>query len=153
MNPTVETPILWPLAVYFVSVLVLVTATIGISYFLGERHNDRHKGTPYESGIAVTGSARLRQSAQFYLIAMLFVIFDLETVFIVAWAVGVREAGWVGFIGALVFIGVLVVALIYEWRMGAFDWAPRGARVHRELVEEQARPERMDLPGQAAPGD
>jgi NADH-quinone oxidoreductase subunit A len=125
-SPTVY----WPFVVYFFTIVGLVSAIIGLSSILGERHSDKDKGKVYESGMEVTGSARLRLSAHFYLIAMLFVIFDLETVFIVAWALGVVELGWPGFIGAMIFIFILVVALIYEWRMGALDWAP-GSNVKR----------------------
>ncbi len=94
----------------------------GLSYLLGQRHTDRETNDPYESGIRITGSARVRFSASFYLIAMLFVIFDLEVVFIFAWAIGAVEVGWTGYIGLLVFTAILVVGLIYEWRMGALDW-------------------------------
>ncbi len=114
---------LWPLVVYFVAVLVVVGGMLGLSYVLGPRHRDPATGVPYESGIAQTGSARLRFDVKFYLSAMLFVIFDLEAAFLVAWAVAAREVGWVGYVGALVFIGILVAGLIYEWRMGALDWA------------------------------
>jgi NADH-quinone oxidoreductase subunit A len=69
-----------------------------------------------------TGSARLRLSVDFYLIAMFFVIFDLEAVFIFAWAVAARDVGWFGYIGVVIFIGVLVTALLYEWQMGVLDW-------------------------------
>jgi NADH-quinone oxidoreductase subunit A len=100
----------------------MVVVMLTLSYLLGQRHRERATGEPYESGIVSTGSARLRFSAKFYLIAMLFVIFDLEAVFIFAWAVAFRELGWAGYLGALVFIGVLVAALIYEWRIGALDW-------------------------------
>jgi NADH-quinone oxidoreductase subunit A len=114
---------LWPLAVYFGVVLAIVGGMVGISHVLGERHADRATGEPYESGIASTGSAHIRFSVQFYLVAMLFVIFDLEAVFLVAWAVAFREVGWTGYLGVLVFIAILVAGLIYEWRMGALDWA------------------------------
>jgi NADH-quinone oxidoreductase subunit A len=114
---------LWPLGVYFVAVIVLVSGMLGLSYILGEHHRDRATGEPYESGIVSTGSARQRFSAKFYLIAMLFVIFDLESVFIFAWAVAVRELGWAGYIEVLVFVGVLVAALAYLWREGALEWA------------------------------
>ncbi len=117
--------ILWPFLVYVAAVIVLVGGMIGMSYVLGQRHRDRHTGEPYESGIVSTGSARIRFDAKFYLIAMLFVIFDLETMFIFAWAVAAREAGWSGYIELLVFIGVLVAALIYLWRIGALDWNRR----------------------------
>lgn len=98
---------------------------LGLSYVLGERHKERETGDPYESGIKTTGSARLRFSAQFYLIAMFFVIFDLEAVFIIAWALGIRELGWAGYIEILIFIGILVAALVYLWRLGALDWGPK----------------------------
>lgn len=116
--------VIWPLALYLVLVLVIAGTMIGLSYFLGERHRDRATGEPYESGIVSTGSARVRLSVKFYLVAMLFVIFDLEAVFIFAWAVAFEEAGWVGYLGALVFIVILTVALVYEWRLGALDWQP-----------------------------
>lgn len=95
---------------------------IGISYVLGERHKDLATDEPYESGILRTGTARLRFSAKFYLVAMFFVIFDLEAVFIFTWAIAFRELGWVGYIEVLIFIGVLMAALVYLWRLGALDW-------------------------------
>lgn len=116
--------VIWPLVVYLVLVLVIAGTMIGLSYFLGERHRDRATGEPYESGIVSTGSARVRLSVKFYLVAMLFVIFDLEAVFIFAWAVAFEEAGWVGYVGALIFIIILAIALVYEWRLGALDWQP-----------------------------
>ena len=122
---------LWPLGVYFVAVVVLVSGMIGLSYILGEHHRDRATGEPYESGIVSTGSARQRFSAKFYLIAMFFVIFDLESVFIFAWAVAVRELGWTGYIEVLVFVGVLVAALAYLWREGALEWA--NLQVRRQI--------------------
>ncbi|MBI4789986.1 MAG: NADH-quinone oxidoreductase subunit A [Chloroflexi bacterium] len=119
---------LWPLAVYFAAVLILVGGMVALSYVLGQRHSQRATVEPYESGIRVTGSARLRFDVKYYLVAMFFVIFDLETVFIVAWAIAFRELGWAGYIEILIFIGVLVAALIYLWRLGALDW---GTRVKR----------------------
>jgi NADH-quinone oxidoreductase subunit A len=104
-------------------VMALVTSMLVLSWLSGQRHSDRATGEPYESGINPTGSARL--SADFYLIAMFFVIFDSEAVFIFAWAVAAREVGWVGYIGVVIFIGVLVAALLYEWRMGTLDWRAR----------------------------
>lgn len=126
---TAETAFLWPILVYFVLVLGLVVSMIGLSSWLGQRHQDRATGEPYESGIVATGSARLRLSANWYLVAMLFVIFDIEAVFIMTWALVVRDVGWSGYIGVVLFIGVLVVALLYEWRQGALDSAtPRRQR-------------------------
>jgi NADH-quinone oxidoreductase subunit A len=115
-------PPLWPLVIYAALVLIVVGAMLGLSYVLGERHKDRATGEPYESGIVSTGSARLRLSVKYYLVAIFFVIFDLESAFIFAWAVAFRELGWVGYIEIIVFIGVLLAGLIYLWRNGALDW-------------------------------
>lgn len=113
---------LWPMLVYFVAVVALVGAMVGLSYVLGERHKEQATGEPYESGILTTGSARVRFDAKFYLIAMFFVIFDLEAVFIFAWAIAFRDLGWAGYVEVVIFIGVLVAALVYLWRVGALDW-------------------------------
>ncbi len=119
---------LWPLGIYFAAAVILVTAMIGVSFVLGERHMDRATGEPYESGVASTGSAHVRFDVKFYLIAMFFVIFDLEAVFIFAWAVALREAGWQGYIEILVFIGILFGALVYLWRSGALEWGTPGRK-------------------------
>ncbi len=113
---------MWPLGVYFAIVLGLVAGMIVVSYLLGQRHREPQTGAPYEGGIMSEGSARVRLSAKFYLVAMFFVIFDLEAVFIFAWAIAGRELGWRGYWEVLVFIGVLVAALVYLWRIGALDW-------------------------------
>ncbi len=114
--------IVWPLAVYTVAVLFLAAGMIVVSYLLGQQHRDRDTGQPYESGSPPTGTARLRFSIDFYLVAMFFVIFDVESIFIFAWAIAWRELGWAGYIEVLVFIGVMLAALIYLWRLGALDW-------------------------------
>jgi NADH-quinone oxidoreductase subunit A len=119
----------WPLAVYIVLVGMLVMAMLSMSFVLGERHHDRATGSPYESGILSEGSARVRFSAKFYLIAMFFVVFDLEAVFLFAWAVAVRETGWAGYAEALLFIMVLLATLAYLWRVGALDWRQGSRRV------------------------
>lgn len=118
----------WPLAVYFIAVITLVGIMIGLSYVLGQHHTAGATGEPYESGIVSSGSAQLRLSAKFYLVAILFVIFDLEVAFLIAWAIAFRELGWTGYFGALVFVGILVAALVYEWRLGALDWGPSKGR-------------------------
>lgn len=121
MNTSLQTP-LWPLVVYFAGVLVVVAGMLLISYVLGQKHNERATGIPYESGMLPTGSARLRFDVKYYLVAMFFVIFDLETVFIVAWAIAFRELGWAGYVEILIFIAVLLAGLVYLWRQGALDW-------------------------------
>ena len=117
MDPSLEA-----LGLYFIAVLILVAGMVGISALLGERHRERTTEQPYESGIPATGSAHLRVPVQFYLMAMLFVIFDMESVFLFAWAVALPEAGWLGFGEMLVFIGILFIALIYLWKVGALEW-------------------------------
>ena len=124
---------LWPLAVYAGAVLLLVGALLVVSYLLGERHKARAMGEPYESGIRSTGSARLRLSTKFYMVALLFVLFDLEAVFVFAWAVAATDpaVGWNGYWGLLVFVGLLAVGLIYEWRQGALDWGRSPRAIER----------------------
>ncbi|OGP13087.1 MAG: NADH-quinone oxidoreductase subunit A [Deltaproteobacteria bacterium GWA2_54_12] len=116
----------WPLAAYFLIIILLVCSMLIFSWLLGERQRQRATAEPYESGITPTGSARLRFDMKFYIVAMLFVIFDVEAAFIYAWAVAVRELGWAGFVEAAIFISVLLAALAYLWRMGALDWGTSG---------------------------
>lgn len=115
---------LWPFLVYLGLSIAVVVGMLVISFFLGELHSERATGEPYESGILPTGTARIRFDVKFYLIAMIFVIFDLEAVFIFIWAVALHEAGWTGYVDILVFIGILLAALVYLLRLGALDWGP-----------------------------
>jgi len=122
---------LWPLVAYFAFVVVLVAAVLIVSYLLGQRHSEPATGEPYEGGIVSEGSARVRFSVRYYLVAMFFVVFDLEAVFLFAWAGAARELGWAGYREVLLFVGVLVAALIYLWKVGALDWA---RKPHRSKV-------------------
>jgi NADH-quinone oxidoreductase subunit A len=115
----------WPLGVYFIIVIALAAVLVTASYLLGERHRAPATGAPYESGILSAGSARVRLTVEFYLVAAFFVIFDVEAVFVFAWAVAGRTLGWAAFVELLVFVGVLVAALAYLWRSGGLDFAPR----------------------------
>ena len=124
MLPNDQTEKLWALGVYFIAVVLLVAAMLAVSYVLGQRHNEPATGQPYESGILSEGSARVPVSVRFYLVAMFFVIFDLEAVFIFAWAIAARDLGWVGYGEILVFIAILFAALVYLWRLEALDWNP-----------------------------
>ena len=114
----------WPLGVYIACVAAVVSVMVGASYALGQRHADRATGQPYESGIVSEGSARIRMTSQFYLMAMLFVIFDLEAVFIFSWSVAARDLGWTGYGVISLFIGLLLIALVYLVRVGALSWGP-----------------------------
>jgi len=120
---------LWPLGVFFALVITLAVAIVSLSAVLGQRHRERSTGEPYESGIPPTGSARIRFDVKFYLMAMFFVIFDLEAVFIFAWANSARQLGWSGYAEIFIFIGILALALFYLWRVGALDW---GTKTHQK---------------------
>ena len=109
---------------------------IGLAALLGGRAYGRTKNKPFESGVDSVGSARLRFSAKFYLVAMLFVIFDVEALYLFAWAVSVRESGWAGLIEATVFIAILLAGLVYLWRIGALDWAPQGRRERQAKLKQ-----------------
>ena len=130
-----ESP-LWPLVVYFFAVIALVLVILGLSSIVGERSKmARATIEPFESGVVTIGSSQIPVSVEFYIVALFFVIFDLETVFIFAWAVAFYELGLFGYIAISVFILVLVVALIYEWKSGALDW---GMKTRKRLLQDAA---------------
>jgi NADH-quinone oxidoreductase subunit A len=120
---------LWPLLLYVGVTVALVAGLMSASYFLGEKTRGEASRQIFESGIVTVGEARFRVPAKFYLMAMLFVVFDLESIFIFAWAVVARDVGWAGYIEVLIFIAVLLAALVYLWRSGALEWSPSGRRV------------------------
>jgi NADH-quinone oxidoreductase subunit A len=113
---------LWPFLVYVAAVLLLVATMLGLSWLLGQRRANRATNMPFESGVLSVGSPQIHISVEFYLVAIFFVIFDLETVFILAWAIAFFELGWEGFAAICIFIAILAVALLYELRTGALDW-------------------------------
>jgi NADH-quinone oxidoreductase subunit A len=115
----------WPVATYLLFVLLIAGGMIGISHLLGQRHKERATGEVYESGVLPVGGSKLKFTAHFYLIAMMFVIFDLEAVFLFAWAVSARELGWIGYLEVLTFVLFLLAAFAYLFRMGAFDVIPK----------------------------
>lgn len=123
----------WAIAAYVVLVFVIIAIMLGASWLLGGRAWGRAKNEPFESGVVGAGSTRLRLSAKFYLVAMFFVIFDVEAVFLFAWSISVRESGWPGLIEACIFIFVLLASLVYLWKIGGLEWAPDGRRRVAEL--------------------
>lgn len=125
----------WSLGIFLVGVMGMCAFMLAAPFFLGGRASGRAKNEPFESGIVSQGGARLRVSAKFYLVAMFFVIFDVEALFLYAWAVSVRETGWMGFIEVFVFIFVLLAGLVYLWRIGALDWSPE-ARKRRKAASQ-----------------
>ena len=94
---------LWPFVVYFAAVIGLVLTMLGLSYLLGQQRANASTNDPFESGVVSVGGAQARISVDFYLIAIFFVIFDLETVFIFAWAIAFFELGWHGYIACLLY--------------------------------------------------
>jgi len=118
----------WPLVVYFAFIIVLVAAVLGVSYVLGQRHSEPATAETYEGGIVSEGSAHVRFSMRYYLVAMFFVVFDLEAAFVYAWAGAAREVGWAGYWEVALFIATLGAALLYVWRVGALDWSRKPDR-------------------------
>ncbi|MEN6641946.1 MAG: NADH-quinone oxidoreductase subunit A [Armatimonadia bacterium] len=126
-----QAPLIWPLVLYTVLVVLLAAAMIFVPWLLGQRHKQRATGTPYEGGMIPTGSARARVPAEYYLMAMFFVVFDLEAVFIYTWAVSARETGWAAYGQISIFIGVLLAALGYLWGIGALEWGTSAQHLGR----------------------
>jgi NADH-quinone oxidoreductase subunit A len=120
---------LLPLIIYFGAVVAITGIMLGAAYFLGQRHHAKAADEPFESGIVATGDIHIRFSVHFYLLAIFFVIFDMESVFLFAWSVALQESGWSGFVEALIFISALIAALIYLGAIGALDW-----RTHRQRI-------------------
>lgn len=112
------------LGIVILSVVGILNAGVLLfmSHALGARRATAVKDAPYESGIAPLGDARRRFSVKFYLVAILFIVFDVEMVFLIPWAVIFRELGLLGLVEMVIFLGVLCVGLMYAWHKGALDW-------------------------------
>ncbi|HEV3331815.1 MAG TPA: NADH-quinone oxidoreductase subunit A [Bryobacteraceae bacterium] len=121
----------FPVLVQGLLAVVIAAALIIISYVFGKKVRNKIKDTPYESGITPTGDARHRFSVKFYLVAMLFIVFDIEAIFLYPWAVVYRDLRWFGFFEMLVFVVLILSGFFYIWRKGALDWSQqeRGAAV------------------------
>ncbi len=107
---------------YILAIGLMVTVMLLASWALGPRRRDKRDHIPFESGILPLYNTAIRIPVPFYLIAMIFVIFDLEMVFVFAWAVAVRPAGWSGYAGMIAFLAFLLIALAYLWRAGGLQW-------------------------------
>jgi NADH-quinone oxidoreductase subunit A len=117
-------PGVFALLVYFVLVLVFIAAQLFIASWGGEEKRSVEKSRPYECGIIPTGSARLLYPVPFYLVAVFFLLFDMEGAYIFAWAVGYEELGWPGWLQMSFFIVILLIGLLYIWKRGGLDWRP-----------------------------
>ena len=117
-------PGVFSLVCFSTAVLVLVAVLLFISAWLGEKRPNPEKLRPYESGIIPTGTARLRYPVPFFLVAIFFLIFDVEGAYIFSWAAACESIGWAGWIQMSFFIIVLLLGLIYIWRKGGLEWGP-----------------------------
>jgi len=116
----------WPVLLQALIAMAVATGMIGISYILGKKVRNRVKDMPYECGITPTGSARERFSVKFYLVGMLFILFDIEAIFLYPWAVVYRELKLFGFFEMLLFIALVLAGFFYIWKKGALDWSGAG---------------------------
>ena len=128
LSLTPWTPGAFSLIVYAAAVGIITAELLFVSSWLGEKKPNAEKLRPYESGVIPTGTARLRFPVPFYLVAIFFLIFDVEGAFIFAWAVSAEPLGWAGFLEITFFIFVLIVGLFYIWKKGGLDWRPQRTR-------------------------
>jgi NADH-quinone oxidoreductase subunit A len=127
-DPSSYTEQYFPVMVQALLAMALAAGLIAVSYLLGKRVRDRVKDTPYESGIAPTGDARQRFSVKFYLVAMLFILFDIEAIFLYPWVVVFRDLKMMAFAEMLVFVFLILSGFFYIWKKGALDWSGSAAR-------------------------
>ncbi len=117
-------PSVFALAVYTILVLAVIGSQLFLASWLGARKPSVEKSRAYECGVIPTGSARFRYPVPFYLVAIFFLLFDVEGVYIFSWAVGYKDLGWAGWAQMAFFILVLLFGLIYIWMRGGLDWRP-----------------------------
>lgn len=111
-----------PILIAFALAAVTIGLFLGLSFFFGPKREHPVKAETFECGNPPIGTARQRFAVKFYVVAMLFLLFDIEVVFLLPWAVLVKPLGWMGFVEMTTFLGVLVLGLLYVWRKGALDW-------------------------------
>jgi len=119
----------------FLPILIMIGLGVGfaggsvlLSQFVGPRKPTPEKSAPYECGMPAVGDARERQSVKFYLVAMIFLLFDIEVAFLYPWAIAFRDLGMTGYVQVVTFFALLVTGYIYVWRKGAFDWSGERSR-------------------------
>jgi len=121
--PTSYTEVYFPVLLQVAIAMVVATLMLGLSYVLGKKVRNRAKDMPYESGIVPTGDARQRFSVKFYLVGMLFILFDIEAIFLYPWAVVYRQLKMFAFFEMLIFIVLILCGFFYIWKKGALDWS------------------------------
>ncbi len=121
--PHSYTELYFPVLVQAIVAMGLAAGLLSVSYLLGKRVRNRVKDMPYESGIVPTGDARQRFSVKFYLVGMLFILFDIEAIFLYPWVVVYRELKMVAFVEMLIFVILILSGFFYIWKKGALDWS------------------------------
>jgi NADH-quinone oxidoreductase subunit A len=150
MESATGNTLLWPFVVYGIAVISLVSVMLLLSYVLGERHREPATNDVYEGGVIADGTARVLFPVHFYIIALFFVIFDIQGVFIIAWAISIKSLGWSGYITICTFIGIFLCVFIYEWSVGAMNFGPDAKKIlaayrkkiknnSYELVDKQSK--------------
>ena len=112
----------FPVLLFIVVGIVFGGVLLGVGWFLGPRKPDSEKLSPYECGFEAFEDARMKFDVRYYLVAILFILFDLEIAFLFPWAVTLNDIGAFGFWSMMVFLAILVIGFIYEWKKGALDW-------------------------------
>ena len=111
-----------PVLIFIVIGAVVGAAMIGLGFVLAPNRPDSEKNSPYECGFEAFEDSRMKFDVRYYLVAILFIIFDLEIAFLFPWAVVLDQIGMAGFWAMMIFLGILVVGFIYEWKKGALEW-------------------------------
>lgn len=121
-------PGVFSLVVFGLMIMALIALLLFVAPYLGEKTTNSEKLRPYESGVIPTGSARLRYPVPFYLVAIFFLLFDVEGAYIFSWAIAWEELGWAGWLQISFFITVLILGLAYIWNKGGLEWGPTRAK-------------------------
>ena len=111
-----------PILVFLAVATAIGLVLLCLGFLLGRGNKDNEKLSPYECGFEPFEDSRMKFDVRYYLVAILFIIFDLETAFLFPWAVVLRKIGWFGFISMMLFLAILVVGFVYEWKRGALEW-------------------------------
>ena len=135
MQPIVDSGSLSPwepgvfsLVAYGLMIIALIALLLFIASWLGQKTSNSEKSRPYESGVIPTGSARLRYPVPFYLVAIFFLLFDVEGAYIFSWAIAWETLGWAGWLQISFFFVVLILGLVYIWQKGGLEWGPTGKK-------------------------